>query len=66
MFKLAIGQLALKFEGVANKGIGTLLRLSTARIFKEVSEAVMHIDRVVEQVEVRKSLLISLDNSPPQ
>jgi hypothetical protein len=66
VFKLAIGQLALKFEGVANKGIGTLLGLSTARIFKEVSEAVMHIDRAVEQVDIQKNLLIFLDKNPPQ
>ena len=39
MFKFAIGQLALKFEGVANKGIGKLLRLLTARKAEEIREA---------------------------
>ena len=36
----AIGQLALKFEGVANKGIGKLLRLLTVRKLEEIREAV--------------------------
>ena len=36
----AIGQLALKFEGVANKGIGTRLRLLTVRKLEEIREAV--------------------------
>ena len=39
-FTLAIGQLALKFEGVANKGIGTRLRLLTARKLEEIRKAV--------------------------
>jgi len=37
-FELAIGQLALKFESVANEGIGKIFRLSTAGKLKEVGE----------------------------
>lgn len=37
--KLAIGQPALTFKGVAYKGMGKLLRLSTARKLKEIRES---------------------------
>jgi hypothetical protein len=37
-FELAIGQLTLKFESVANEGIGKIFRLSTAGKLEEVSE----------------------------
>ena len=40
MFQLAIRQLTLNFEGVANKGIGEFFRLSLARKLEEVSEIV--------------------------
>jgi hypothetical protein len=39
MFKFAIGELTLKFEGVTNEGVSELLRLLTARILEEISEA---------------------------
>jgi hypothetical protein len=39
-FKLAIGQPAFTFEGVAYKDIGNLLRLLTARKLEEVRKAV--------------------------
>jgi hypothetical protein len=39
-FELAIGQLALKFQGVANKAIGEFLRLSTTTNLEEFSEIV--------------------------
>jgi hypothetical protein len=40
VFEFAIGELALKFEGVTNEGIGELLRLLTARKLEEVRKAV--------------------------
>jgi hypothetical protein len=40
VFQLAISQLTLKFEGVANTGIGEFLRLSMATKLEEVSETV--------------------------
>ncbi|HSL05852.1 MAG TPA: hypothetical protein VK901_20230 [Nitrospiraceae bacterium] len=39
-YELAIGQLILKFKRLANKGMGKLLRLSTARKLDEISEIV--------------------------
>jgi hypothetical protein len=40
VFKLAIGQLTLKFEGVANTSIGKFLRFSMATRLEEVSKTV--------------------------
>jgi hypothetical protein len=40
VFKFAIGELTLKFEGVTNEGIGEPLRTLTARILEEVRKAV--------------------------
>jgi hypothetical protein len=40
VLQLTIGQLTLNFEGVANKAIGEILRLSTTTNLEEVSEIV--------------------------